>query len=314
MNLTKTKIVADSSCDIFNLENISFETAPLKIITSQKEYVDNDSLNVLEMVDFLQNYKGKSSTSCPNADDWLSAFGDAENVFCVTITGTLSGSYNSAMLAKKTYEETYPDRKVFVLDSLTTGPEMHLIIEKLQELITAEKEFDEVCREIKKYSKRTGLLFMLQSMKNLANNGRISPIAAKMAGILGIRMVGKASDKGDLEALHAAVREVDETWVEYFNENSRAYCAFDGEKVVSFCLVDGFGEYNGLKVGGPGCVGTIPSWRKQGIGLKMVQNATEILRQEGYDISHIHYTGVGPWYAHLGYEVVLRWNGKGFVD
>ncbi|MBR5273169.1 MAG: DegV family protein [Clostridia bacterium] len=199
--MTKTKIVADSSCDIFNLENISFETAPLKIITSQKEYVDNDSLNVLEMVDFLQNYKGKSSTSCPNADDWLSAFGDAENVFCVTITGTLSGSYNSAMLAKKTYEETYPDRKVFVLDSLTTGPEMHLIIEKLQELITAEKEFDEVCREIKKYSKRTGLLFMLQSMKNLANNGRISPIAAKMAGILGIRMVGKASDKGDLEAL-----------------------------------------------------------------------------------------------------------------
>lgn len=120
--------------------------------------------------------------------------------------------------------------------------------------------------------------------------------------------------KGNLEALHAAVREVDESWVEYFNENSRAYCAFDGEKVVSFCLVDGFGEYNGLKVGGPGCVGTIPSYRKQGIGLKMVQNATEILKQEGYDISHIHYTGVGPWYAHLGYEVVLRWNGKGFVD
>ena len=119
--------------------------------------------------------------------------------------------------------------------------------------------------------------------------------------------------KGDVEALRAAVREVDETWVEYFNENSRAYCAFDGNKVVSFCLVDGFGEYNGLKVGGPGCVGTIPSYRKQGIGLKMVQNATEILRQEGYDISHIHYTGVGPWYARLGYQVVLRWNGKGFV-
>ena len=83
--------------------------------------------------------------------------------------------------------------------------------------------------------------------------------------------------------------------------------------VVSFCLVDGFGEYNGLKVGGPGCVGTIPSCRKQGIGLKMVQNATVILQREGYDISHIHYTGVGPWYAHMGYKVILRWNGKGFV-
>jgi len=119
---------------------------------------------------------------------------------------------------------------------------------------------------------------------------------------------------GELEPLHAAVREVDESWVEYFKADSRTYCAFDGNKVVSFCLVDSFGEYKGLKVGGPGCVGTIPSYRKQGIGLKMIQNATAILKADGYDISHIHYTGVGPWYAHLGYKVVLRWNGKGFVD
>jgi len=83
--------------------------------------------------------------------------------------------------------------------------------------------------------------------------------------------------------------------------------------VISFCLVDEFGVYNGLKVGGPGCVGTIPSCRKQGIGLMMIRNATEILQKEGYDISHIHYTGVAPWYAHLGYKTVLRWNGKGFI-
>lgn len=120
--------------------------------------------------------------------------------------------------------------------------------------------------------------------------------------------------EGDPEPLHAAVREVDETWVEYFTRDSRAYCAFDNGKVVSFCLVDGFGEYNGLKVGGPGCVGTIPDYRRQGIGLKMVQNATVILQKEGYDISHIHYTGVGPWYAHMGYKVILRWNGKGFCE
>ncbi len=119
---------------------------------------------------------------------------------------------------------------------------------------------------------------------------------------------------GDLKALHAAVREVEEDWVQYFGKDSRIYCAFDGEKVVSFCLVDEFGTYNGLKVGGPGCVGTIPSYRRQGIGLKMVQNATVILQKEGYDISHIHYTGVGPWYMHMGYKPVLKWNGKGFVD
>jgi len=120
--------------------------------------------------------------------------------------------------------------------------------------------------------------------------------------------------KGDVKQLKDAVREVDDTWVEYFNEGDRVYCAFDGEKVVSFCIADSFGEYQGLKVGGPGCVGTIPSYRRQGIGLKMVQNATLILKKEGYDISHIHYTGVGPWYMHMGYVPVLKWNCKGFVD
>ncbi|MBR6571020.1 MAG: GNAT family N-acetyltransferase [Clostridia bacterium] len=119
---------------------------------------------------------------------------------------------------------------------------------------------------------------------------------------------------GDINELRAAVREVDESWLEYFNEGDSIYCAFDGDKVVSFCLVDEFGTYNGLRVGGPGCVGTIPSYRRQGIGLKMVQNATVILQEDGFDISHIHYTGVGPWYAHMGYQVVLRWNSRGFVD
>jgi len=196
------KIVADSSADMLELSSVEFESAPLKIITAQKEYVDDASLDVYQMVNDLQNYKGKSSTSCPNQSDWLDAFGDAEQVFCVTITGTLSGSFNAALLAKEAYEQLHPNRRVFVLNSLSAGPEIGLIIEKLQELILACKGFDEICEEITKYSKKTGLLFMLESMKNLANNGRVSPIVAKMAGLLGIRVVGKASDRGDLEPLN----------------------------------------------------------------------------------------------------------------
>lgn len=118
---------------------------------------------------------------------------------------------------------------------------------------------------------------------------------------------------GEIETLREAVREVDESWPQYFNEGDPIYCAFDGEKVVSFCQLSDFGVYGEWKVGGPGCVGTIPSYRRQGIGLKMIQNATAILKADGYDISHIHYTGVAPWYAHLGYQTVLKWNCNGFV-
>lgn len=199
--MKKIKIVADSSADLLVFEEMSFDNAPLKIITTEKVYTDDSTLDVRQMVDDLQHYKGKSSTSCPNTEDYLKCFGDADEIYCITITATLSGSYNSACLAKKQYEEAYPEKKVHVINSLSTGPEMYLIIEKISQSVKSGMEFDEVCQEIDKYMKNTGLLFMLQSMKNLANNGRVSHIAAKMAGVLGIRALGKASDRGDLEML-----------------------------------------------------------------------------------------------------------------
>ncbi len=201
MKLNEIKIVADSSSDIMSLEQVNFSSAPLKIITNDIEYTDDNMLDVRSMVDSLLNYKGKSSTSCPNTADWLSAFGNAKYIFVFTITATLSGSYNSAMHAKQTYEEEHPERKVFVLNTLTTGPEISLLIDKTQSLILDGLSFDEVCMQINEYTKNTGLLFMLESMKNLANNGRVSPLVAKVAGLMGIRLIGKASEKGDLEPL-----------------------------------------------------------------------------------------------------------------
>lgn len=195
------KIVTDSSSDVLKLDGVDFHSAPLKIITAEREFTDNEKLNVEDMAEYLSSYKGKSSTSCPNQNDWIDAFGDADRIFCVTITATLSGSFNSAMLAKQMYEEMYPDKKVYVFNSLSTGPEMALIIDKIKEMILKGEEYEDICKEIEEYSKKTGLLFVLQSMRNLANNGRVSFLAAKMAGILGIRAVGKASAKGDLEML-----------------------------------------------------------------------------------------------------------------
>jgi len=198
-------IVADSSADLATstktFNNADFSSVPLKIITSENEYVDDANLNVEKMVSELQHYKGRSSSSCPNPSDWLEAFGDAERVFCITITSGLSGSCNSATMAKEEYESAHPDRKVFVIDSLSTGPEMALIIDKLAALISENLSFEDICHKIKNYQENTGLIFMLESMKNLANNGRVSPLVAKLAGILGIRVIGKASDVGTLEQL-----------------------------------------------------------------------------------------------------------------
>lgn len=195
------KIVADSSADTLLLTGVDFASVPLTILTAEREYVDNAALNVGEMTDYLLKYNGKSSTACPAVGEWLAAFGDAEEVFCVTITGNLSGSYNAAKIAAQEYEEAHPSRRVWVLDSLSTGPEMRLLLERMRDDVAAEMDFDAICEDVSAYSAQTGLLFVLESMKNLANNGRVSKLAAAAAGLLGIRAVGKASDVGTLEML-----------------------------------------------------------------------------------------------------------------
>ena len=68
------------------------------------------------------------------------------------------------------------------------------------------------------------------------------------------------------------------------------------------------------KIGGPGCVGTLPEYRGRGIGLSMVRNVTKILQDEFYDYSYIHYTYETDWYSKLGYKTFLKWNCKGIVE
>ena len=233
-DISKIKIIADSSSDLNKLSKLSFASAALKISTKEKEFVDDENLDTTQMVEYLLGYKGKSSSSCPNVNDWIVAFGNAEEVYCVTITSNLSGSYNSAMLAKKQYEAKFPDRRVFVLDSLSTGPEMALILEKLEEFVLMGESYDEITKKIIEYSSQTGLMFMLESMQNLANNGRVSPLTAKIAGVLGIRVVGRASDGGDLETLNKCRGEgrALSTIVDHLKE----YGVKTGKVEISHCL------------------------------------------------------------------------------
>ena len=193
----KIKIVTDSASNMMALDGVPFASVPLRIVTEEKEYIDHANLNVHEMVQELHSYSGRSQTACPGMGDWLQAFEDYDRIFCVTIISRLSGSYNAAMAAKMEYEEENPGKKVFVLDSYSAGPEMKLLLNKLRELVQDGKDFDTICKEIQEYkNQHTSLIFSLQSLRNLANNGRVSPAAAKICGIVGIRVVGDVNEEG----------------------------------------------------------------------------------------------------------------------
>ena len=197
----RIRIVADSSSNILAIPGIEFANAPLTISTDEKSFIDDSSLDLDAMLEYLASYKGRSFTSCPNIDQWLKCFDNADIVYVVTITSNLSGSYNSAVQAAKIFKENNPNSKIHVFDTLSTGPSMQLLVEKLCEYIKEGLSFEETVNLAKTYIKYTRLFFSLQSFHNLAQNGRINKAVALIAGKLGIRILATASTVGTIETL-----------------------------------------------------------------------------------------------------------------
>ncbi|MBQ4543926.1 MAG: DegV family protein [Clostridia bacterium] len=223
------KIVVDSSS---NITGSNFAVVPLKIYLGEKEYIDNEKLDVDKMMQDFANSKEKSSTSCPNISEWSDAFFGADEIFAITISSNLSASYSCAVNAKEQYLSTHSDAKICIIDSLSVGPEMELIVQKILELKNAGKDFYEIEKEIKEYQNKTHLLFWLKSLDNLARNGRINGTVAKVVSALGIEIVGKASDVGELQLLHKC-RGSKKALVKLVEELKNS--GFSGKSIITHC-------------------------------------------------------------------------------
>lgn len=197
----KRKIVADSSCDMWELNGVDFAVAPMTISTDNKHYVDNQELDVHLMSEELAKYKGVSHTACPSVGSWLDCYEGYDAVFVVTLTGAMSGTYNSAMTAKGIYEEENENVKVHVFDSLSTGPEMRLLIEKLKEMIEEDLPFEEIVEKGQDYLNHSRLFFALKSLHNFAMNGRVSKTVASAIGVLNISIFATASEEGTIQQI-----------------------------------------------------------------------------------------------------------------
>lgn len=209
------KIVSDSSSNLLRYDRVSYATVPLKIVAGDREYVDNAALDVAGMVADLKKFKGKSGSSCPNVQEWLDAFEGADQIIAMTISKELSGSYSAAVNAAEEYMENHPGSQVWVLDTKAAGPEMCMLIERMAALIQEGCGLEEIQEKVTAYHKNLHTLFCLESLTNLARNGRVSPAVATIAGVLGIRVVGdvtwgqitdKAKPRGQRKATEALVK------------------------------------------------------------------------------------------------------------
>ena len=200
----KWKIIADSGCDYRSLDNLApdteFVSVPLTIQVGETIYRDDAQLNIDQMMEEMYATTTASKSACPSPDDYMKSFEGADNIVVVTITGTLSGSYNSAEIDL----EEHPDTKIHVIDSLSAGGEVDLLVRKLNHLVAEGLEFDQVLDAITAFQAKTKLLFVLAKVDNLVKNGRLSKLVGTVVGLLNIRMVGEASKTGTLELLQKA--------------------------------------------------------------------------------------------------------------
>ncbi|MBW7572988.1 DegV family protein [Caproiciproducens faecalis] len=199
-------IVSDSSCDLpsdsFQDCGVHFATVPLKLRVGSTEYVDDDSLNVNVMLAQMKNYKGPSSSACPSPEEWADEFRKSDCTIAVTMTSALSGTYNSALVAKDMVTEEFPWKKIYVIDSRSTAGGLVLILRKTLELIQSGLDFDEIAQQAEAYSRSLFLLFALGSYDNLIKSGRMSRVAGILATSLGIRAVASNTPEGEIKVLH----------------------------------------------------------------------------------------------------------------
>lgn len=203
------KIIVDSACDISNIRRVpdkdkqlvQFEKVALTIRVGEKEYVDDSQLDVADMMQAMKEYKEGTSSSCPSPGDYMKCFEGADEIYVVTITSALSGSYNCAQVAREMELENHPEKKICVFDSRSAGPEMELIVEEILREIVKGNSFDVICKNVMEYQKKTKLAFVLHSVDNLVKNGRVSKLAGFAANVLGIAVVGRASQAGELEMI-----------------------------------------------------------------------------------------------------------------
>lgn len=204
--MKKWKIVVDSGCDYYQLPDLAPDTAfvnvPLTIQVEDQVFLDTKDLDIDQMMEAMYASHKAATTACPSPQAFQEAYEGAENVIAITITGGLSGSQNAARLGKEMFMEEHPDARVHLIDSLSAGGEIDLIVTEINRLIGQGLSFEELVEAITRYQERTKLLFLLPKIDNLVKNGRVSKLLGKVIGLLNIRMVGQASDQGELELLH----------------------------------------------------------------------------------------------------------------
>ena len=201
------KIVVDSCGELKpeQKSDIHFASASLELDVDDYHVVDDESFDQKEFLRRVKESPNCPKSTCPSPERYMTAFeGEAQNVYAVTLSSQLSGSYNSAELGKKLYLEEHENKNIHVFDSKSASIGETLIAMKIQECEEAGMEFQDVVKEVDRYIETQHTFFVLETLDTLRKNGRLSNLKAFVATALKIKPVMGATDEGTIIQLDQA--------------------------------------------------------------------------------------------------------------
>jgi DegV family protein with EDD domain len=196
----KIKIVADSSCELSEdiKKDMNIEIVPLNLMLEDKHFIDDENLDIKDYIRQMNACKTAPKTSAPSPHDFMKSYEGNESVFVVTLSSKLSGTYNSALVAKKMFLKEVTDKFIHVFDSLSASIGETLICLKINELAKSGNNEIEIVDKVTEYINEMKTFFLLESLEHLAKAGRLNPIVAKVASMFSIKPIMGSNDDGTI--------------------------------------------------------------------------------------------------------------------
>ncbi len=193
------KVILDSCGELTEEMKQSghFVNVPLTLYVDDEEIIDDETLDQAELLQKIANASKCPTSACPSPDAFLKEMDcDADRIYVVTLSSNISGTYNSACLARNLLLEKKPDAKVYVVDSKSASVAETMIALKIQELEEEGLAFDKICEGAEEFVKKEHTLFVLEDLSTFAKTGRLGAVAAKVVNTMKIKPILKATDEG----------------------------------------------------------------------------------------------------------------------
>ena len=184
-------IVCDSCTDLTeeDLKKGCYTLVPLTLLVDGEEIIDDETFDQADFLAKVAASKESVKSACPAPESYMEAYSKAYDIYVVTLSAELSGSYNSAVLGKNLYEEENGTKNIHVVNSRGAATTQVLIARKLNEYASQGMPFEEVVDKIEEYTTSLRTYFVLETLEVLRKNGRLSRLSATIAGALNIKPV-----------------------------------------------------------------------------------------------------------------------------